>query len=263
MFFSERTRKPARSESLLGGIFRSPAGGVRMNSLPPSDGPARPAQAATASSAAVQARAAADLLAAIAADLELCAALDEAARTVADALQNGGALLTCGNGGSAADAQHLSEELVGRYKLDREPLRAICLNADAAALTCIANDYGFGEIFARQVQGLGRPGDVLVVFSTSGESPNILRALEEAQRGGLDSIAFLGKGGGRARALARLAAVVPSSETARVQEAHSLFLHILCQAVDDVFAPSSGALARNGEKAENKTRGAPASASRA
>jgi D-sedoheptulose 7-phosphate isomerase len=189
-------------------------------------------------SAVEQARSAASLFGAIASSPELCDALDQAAQAMVDCLKRGGCVFSCGNGGSATDANHLAEELVGRYKLDRRPLPAVCLNVDAGALTCIANDYGFEEIFARQVRALAGPGDLLVVFSTSGNSPNILRALEAAEEKGAATLALLGKDGGKAREAARMAVVAPSPETARVQEAHALFLHILCQAADDAFAPA-------------------------
>ena len=123
-------------------------------------------------------------------------AVDAIARLVASAVIGGRTLFTCGNGGSAADAIHLAEEMVGRYRGDRRPLAAVCLNTDVGALTCIANDYGYGQVFARQLQALGRPSDVLIVFSTSGGSPNILNVLATAQAGGLMTIAILGKDGG-------------------------------------------------------------------
>lgn len=144
----------------------------------------------------------------------------------------GGCVLTCGNGGSAAEAMHLSEELIGRYKADRRPFASVCLNADPTALTCIANDYGFEQIFARQVQGLGRPGDVLVVFSTSGNSPNLVAALRKAGELGILRIGLLGKGGGACLPLCDLALVVESSETEHVQEAHQVLLHLILEAVE-------------------------------
>ncbi|HTH48906.1 MAG TPA: SIS domain-containing protein [Candidatus Limnocylindria bacterium] len=141
------------------------------------------------------------------------------------ALQAGGKLLTAGNGGSAADALHLAEELVGRFDKERPALAAISLCGDPTLLTCIGNDYGYERLFSRQVEGLGRPGDVLVIFSTSGNSPNLVAALHSARAGGLKTIAVLGKTGGKARGLADHEIVVPSDVTARVQEVHTFILH--------------------------------------
>jgi D-sedoheptulose 7-phosphate isomerase len=160
------------------------------------------------------------------------ATFEKMAGLVVSCLRDGGKLLTCGNGGSAADAMHLAEELVGRYCRDRRSLPAICLNADATLLTCIGNDYGFEEVFARQVEGLGVAGDVLVCFTTSGQSANIVRALEAGKARGLKTVALLGKDGGRARGRADVELIVPSQDTARVQEAHTLILHALLERVE-------------------------------
>ena len=146
-------------------------------------------------------------------------------------------LYSCGNGGSATDGLHLAEELVGRYRSNRPPLAGVCLNADPTALTCIANDFGYEQIFARQLAGLAHPGDVLVVFSTSGNSPNISAALRTAREKGLLSVALLGKDGGEALNLADHAIVVPSQNTARIQEAHTLLLHLICEAIERRFEP--------------------------
>lgn len=159
-------------------------------------------------------------------------AVDAIAGLVAEALIAGHTLFTCGNGGSAADAIHLAEELVGRYRSDRRPLAGVCLNADVGALTCIANDFGYAQVFARPLAALGRPGDILVIFSTSGNSPNILEALQIARARGMLSVALLGKDGGPARALADHALVVPSAASARIQEIHGLILHALCEEVE-------------------------------
>ena len=144
---------------------------------------------------------------------------------LAACLAGGGKILTCGNGGSAADALHLSEELVGRFDQDRRSLAAVCLCADAPLLTCIANDFGFEAIFARQIEGLGRPGDVLVVFSSSGNSANLVAALKRAKQNGLTTISILGKSGGKCKGLADHEIIVPSDITARVQELHTFILH--------------------------------------
>jgi D-sedoheptulose 7-phosphate isomerase len=154
---------------------------------------------------------------------------------LAQALARGNKILTCGNGGSAAQALHLAEELVGRYNRDRDSLPAVCLSADATVLTCIGNDYGFEAIFSRQVAGLARPGDVLVLFSTSGNSNNLVGAVETAKNKGIASIAFLGKGGGKMRGLAQREIIVPGTATARVQEVHTLILHLLLERIDAQF----------------------------
>ena len=161
--------------------------------------------------------------------LTSCAALEtvvkDAGQAIMDCLLNERKVLTCGNGGSAADALHLSEELVGRYKGDRRALPAICLNADVTALTCIGNDYGYDRVFSRQVEALGRPGDVLVGFTTSGNSPNVLGAFRRAKDMGLVTVFLGGKDGGLAKGLCVHEIIVPSSTTARIQEVHTLILH--------------------------------------
>ncbi len=147
-------------------------------------------------------------------------------------LAAGGKILACGNGGSASDAQHFVAELVGRYRDERPALAAVALNTDGAVLTCIANDYDYDRVFARQVEALGRPRDLLLAISTSGRSPNVLRALETARARGLATAALLGRDGGPAVPLADLALVVEAGETARIQEAHALLIHLLCEALD-------------------------------
>lgn len=161
--------------------------------------------------------------------------LERAAGIICDALRDGHKVLTCGNGGSATDASHLAEELIGRYRGDRRALAAVSLAADSSALTCIANDYGFEEVFARQVEGLGRKGDVLVAFTTSGNSPNILRALERARDRGMHTICFTGKSGGEALKLADVPVHIPDTDTARIQEMHTFGLHVLCEAAERCF----------------------------
>lgn len=153
-------------------------------------------------------------------------------------LKSGGKILTCGNGGSAADAAHMSEELVGRYKGNRVSLPAVCLSVDGALLTCIGNDYGFDAIFSRQVEGLGKPGDVLVTFSTSGNSRNILLALEAARSRGLKTISLIGKDGGKARGLSDVELVVPSNTTARIQEIHTFVMHCWLEQIELAFPPA-------------------------
>ena len=154
------------------------------------------------------------------------------AEIFSSALKNGKTIFWCGNGGSAAESSHLAVELIGRFKNNRRPLPSISLNADTSALTCIANDFGYDEIFARQLEGLASRGDVLVVLSTSGKSENILRALRKAKEIGVVTIALLGKGGGQALDLADHAIVIDSIETARIQEIHLLLGHTFCEYAD-------------------------------
>ncbi len=135
----------------------------------------------------------------------------------------------CGNGGSAAESSHLSTELIGRFRINRRPFNSVCLNVDSTAITCIANDFGYQEIFARQLEGLANQGDLLLVLSTSGESENIIRVLEKGRSLGVHTIALLGNNGGRAIALADYSIVVNSSDTARIQELHLLLGHTLCE----------------------------------
>ncbi len=147
-------------------------------------------------------------------------------------LEQGGKLIFCGNGGSAADSQHLAAELTGRFIKDRRPLAAMALSTDTSALTCIGNDYSFDEIFARQVVGLGRKGDVLIGISTSGNSLNVIRAVEEAQKLGMVTIGLLGRDGGQLKSLCDHSIVVPSDVTARIQECHILIGHTLCGLIE-------------------------------
>lgn len=151
---------------------------------------------------------------------------------VVDTLRAGGKLLVCGNGGSAADAQHFAAELTGRFRCERRPYPALSLATDSSALTAIANDYGYEQVFARQVAALASPGDLLIGISTSGESPNIVQAFAQAGEVGCAKLGLLGQGGGAARALCDVAVVVPANDTARIQELHTTIGHILCEAVD-------------------------------
>ena len=155
-----------------------------------------------------------------------------AAALVKGCLLNGGKLLACGNGGSAADVSDFTTEYVCRFVNDRQPLPAINLTADGSLLTATGNDYGFDEVFARQVRAFGRTGDVVIALSTSGRSKNVVRALEEANRLQLQSIALLGKDGGEARGRATVDLVVPSQVTARIQEAHKFILHVICELIE-------------------------------
>jgi D-sedoheptulose 7-phosphate isomerase len=155
-----------------------------------------------------------------------------AARALADALQAGKKLLVFGNGGSAADAQHLSAELVGRFQKERPGLPAIALTVDTSALTSIANDYSFRHVFARQIEALGQPGDVALGISTSGESPNVIAGLETARARGLKTIALTGRDGGAAGRTADIHVNVPDHSAARVQEVHMTLLHVMCEVVE-------------------------------
>ncbi len=167
------------------------------------------------------------------------ASLEKQADTIAQMLESvraamagGRMLVSCGNGGSAAEAMHLTEELIGRYRINRPPLPAICLCADPTALTCIANDFGFEQIFSRQIEALVKPGDVLVAFSTSGASENIRRALVTAREKGAVCIGLLGKGGGACAPLCDHAIVVDSAETENIQEAHQVLVHLILESVE-------------------------------
>ena len=158
--------------------------------------------------------------------------LDQCAQVIADSLMAGGKVLAAGNGGSAADALHLCEELVGRYKDNRRALPAICLAADGTALTCIGNDFGFDRVFSRQVEALGAAGDVLVLFTSSGNSTNLLLALEEARKRGVRPVVLSGRGGGKLKGRADAEWVVPSEIGARVQELHNWSLHVILEVVE-------------------------------
>ena len=149
--------------------------------------------------------------------------------------QEGGKLMTCGNGGSAAEALHLAEELTGRFLKNRPPLPALCLNADPTALTCISNDFGFDHVFSRQCEALGRAGDVLVVFSTSGNSQNIILALECAKEQGVLTMGLLGSDGGLADSLCDISFLAPGIDSAAVQESHQVAMHAIC----NCFEPKS------------------------
>ncbi|MFI4930924.1 MAG: SIS domain-containing protein [Burkholderiales bacterium] len=158
-----------------------------------------------------------------------------AAACMSDALRSGGKLMFCGNGGSAADSQHLASEFTGRFVDDRRPLAALALSTDSSALTCIANDYAFDQVFERQLRGLGRQGDVLVAISTSGRSGNVLRAVQAARETGIAVVGLLGRDGGTLKALCDVALVVPSDTTARIQEAHIFIGHTLCAMVEQAL----------------------------
>ncbi len=161
---------------------------------------------------------------------------------VAAALAAGNKVLLAGNGGSAADAQHIAGEIVGRFLYDRAPAAAIALTTDSSVLTAIANDYGYDAVFERQVQGLGRPGDVLIALSTSGCSPNILKAIGAARAGGLFVIGFTGKSGGDMAAGCDLCLLAPSDSTPLIQQLHITFGHIVCRLVEERMFPRAETL---------------------
>ena len=164
------------------------------------------------------------------------------AELVASRLSDGGQALFCGNGGSAADAAHLAAELVGRFLFDRPALPAICLSDNASAVTCISNDYAFDEVFARQVRAHGRAGDVLLALSTSGNSPNVVRAVEAARDLGLDTVGFTGSSGGALAERCDHVLRAPSDETPRIQEVHMLVGHTICELVEARLFGSAGEL---------------------
>lgn len=178
------------------------------------------------------ARAVDDHLALAARVPELFPQVDEVARTLIEAFEGEGRVFTCGNGGSAADAQHVAGELVGRYKRERRPLPATALSVDPSVVTCIGNDYSFEDVFARQVQALARPADVVIGFTTTGRSENVVRALAASREVGATSVLFGGGDGKPALDHADIALLVPSSTTARVQEMHLLLLHLVIEQVD-------------------------------
>src|ERR1022692_2870678 len=159
--------------------------------------------------------------------------LDRAARLILRCLTSGHKLLVCGNGGSASDATHLATEFLCRYREDRRPYPAITLTANGEFMTAVCNDYHADEIFARQVWGLGQKGDLLIAFTTSGKSKNVLRALEETRRKGVKSICFLGRDGGFTKGVATLDLIVQGHNTARIQEAQKLLFHVLCEIVEE------------------------------
>lgn len=152
-----------------------------------------------------------------------------------EALKAGNKVLFCGNGGSAADAQHLAAELIGRFQKERRSLASIALTTDTSILTAVANDYGYDEVFARQVEGLGRSGDVLIGISTSGNSANVVKAALKARDTGMHTIAFTGEGGGKLKDICDITFAVPSKVTARIQEMHIMVGHIICELVEEEY----------------------------
>ena len=152
---------------------------------------------------------------------------------LASSLDNGGKILFCGNGGSSSDSQHLAGELMGRFVSNRIPLPAIALSSDSAVVSCISNDFGYDYVFSRQVEALGLPGDVLVGISTSGNSTNVLNAIQQARSMEIGTVALLGKDGGKMNGLADLSLTVKSDVTARIQECHIFIGHVLCSLIEE------------------------------
>ena len=154
-------------------------------------------------------------------------------RLIIQCLEDGGKVILCGNGGSAADSQHIASELIGRFKMDRSPLPAIALSTNTSILTSLGNDYSYEVIFSRQVQALAKKGDILIAISTSGRSGNVVEAVKTAKNIGLKTIALTGKDGGKLGKIADVSLVVPSQETPRIQESHITVAHIICELVEE------------------------------
>lgn len=165
--------------------------------------------------------------------LELAPQIEKAAHLVINALKNNRKIILAGNGGSSAQAAHISAEFVGRYKIERRALPAIALTTDLAAITAIGNDYGFDAIFERQIEALGNEGDVFIALSTSGNSKNIINAVEKAKKMNIHIIGLLGKDGGKLKNISSVEIIVPSSNTPRIQEAHLMILHIICELAEN------------------------------
>ena len=161
--------------------------------------------------------------------------IDRAGQMILTALKRGNKLLICGNGGSAAEAAHFSTELVGRYAKNRRSLPAVALTSDGSLVTCIGNDDGYEQVFGRQIAGLAQPGDIVIALTTSGNSINILAALQQAKKLGLESIAFLGRGGGRAKGLSTCELIIPGQSGPATQEAHLFLIHHFCELIDAAF----------------------------
>jgi len=159
--------------------------------------------------------------------------IEEISKVIYDAVKSRKKILICGNGGSAADAQHFAAELVGRYKKERTAIPAIALTTDTSILTAIANDYGYEEVFARQIEALGEKDDVLVIISTSGNSKNLIKAVEKAKVKKMKIIGLLGKNGGTVKNMCDLEITAPSDNTPRIQEMHGLIIHIICEIIEN------------------------------
>jgi D-sedoheptulose 7-phosphate isomerase len=168
-------------------------------------------------------------------DEKLCATIAQLCDVVLEAYEKGGRVLLCGNGGSAADCQHIAAELVGRFRVDRPPLAAEALTVNTSTVTAVGNDFSFDDVFARQVQALGKSGDVVIGISTSGNSENVRRGLDAARSLGMVTVAFTGASGGRLRDGVEYCLHVPSDDTARIQEGHTIIGHILCELIEQAL----------------------------
>jgi D-sedoheptulose 7-phosphate isomerase len=166
---------------------------------------------------------------------DLLSLIKEAGELCLNALKNGNKIMLCGNGGSAADSQHIAAELSGRFKKERIPLAGIALTTDTSALTAIGNDYGYEYVFSRQLEALGKEGDVLIAISTSGNSPNVIKAIESAKKTGMKVITLSGKDGGKMRKTGDVNIVIPSNDTPRIQEMHIMVGHMICALIDGGF----------------------------
>ena len=173
--------------------------------------------------------------------------LRDAALHMAGCLAEGGKILVCGNGGSAADAQHMTGELLGRFLMERPSLPAVALTVDTSTLTAVGNDYGYDDVFARQVSGLGKEGDVLVAFSTSGNSANVVKALSVAHALGMVTVGLTGRGGGRMAALCDHLLDVPHTSTPLIQEMHEMCMHLMCRLIDYYLFENVQALQKSHE----------------
>ena len=169
---------------------------------------------------------------------EMGPAISRGAEMMIDTLRRGGKLLICGNGGSAADAQHFAAELVGRLQRERKALAAIALTTDTSILTAVGNDYGFAKVFRRQVEAWGEPGDLLLAISTSGNSPNVLEAIDAARAQGMQVLSLAGRSGGEMDGLSDLALVMPARSSQHIQEGHIAIIHIWCALVEESLFPS-------------------------
>ena len=165
--------------------------------------------------------------------------IENIVNTCVSTYKNDGKVLFCGNGGSAADAQHLAAELSGRFYYDRPPLNSEALHVNTSYLTAVGNDYGYDMVFSRMLKGIGRKGDVLIGLSTSGNSKNVIKALEQAKESGITTVALTGESGGKMADIADLVIKVPSNDTPRIQEAHILIGHIICQLIESELFPKS------------------------
>jgi D-sedoheptulose 7-phosphate isomerase len=178
---------------------------------------------------------------AVLADVTLLSDVERAGLLCVDALRQSHKILLCGNGGSAADSQHIAAELVSRLNYDRPGLAAVALTTDTSALTAIGNDYGYERVFARQLEAIGQQGDVLIAISTSGNSPNVLAALEAAKKQGIATIGLTGKSGGKMNLLCDITLKMPSAHTPNIQECHIMLGHIICQIIEDtIFGAEHG-----------------------